>query len=199
MSAQWVQKKPDAIARRQYDGTMVDKLTPERRSWNMSRIRSKDTKPEIIVRSLLHRMGFRFRINRRDLPGKPDIVLPKYKTVVFVHGCFWHRHDGCKRASIPETRRQFWDGKFNDNVRRDRRNKRLLRLAGWRVIVIWECEVRRQPVETVAKAVRRFCCKPTSRPYAPAIRRQLLKAAEEHLKYRFSAPCDSLSALNGGR
>ena len=79
---------------------MVDKLTKERRSWNMSRIRSKDTKPELIVRSLLHRMGFRFRVNRKDLPGKPDIVLPKYKIVIFVHGCFWHRHEGCKSLMV---------------------------------------------------------------------------------------------------
>ncbi|MBU0676720.1 MAG: very short patch repair endonuclease [Verrucomicrobia bacterium] len=94
---------------------MVDHLTPEKRSWNMSRIRGKNTKPELIVRSLLHRMGYRFTVNgplNKKLPGKPDIVLPKYRTVIFVHGCFWHRHRGCKGSTTPSTRREFWKEKL---------------------------------------------------------------------------------------
>ena len=90
----------------------MDTLSPERRSWNMSRIRSRDTKPEVVVRSLLHGMGYRFRLHRRDLPGRPDIVLPKYKIAVFVNGCFWHRHEGCRYAYSPKTRTDFWRAKF---------------------------------------------------------------------------------------
>ena len=95
---------------------MVDNLTQEKRSWNMSRIKDKNTKPELVVRSILHRMGYRFRLHRKDLPGKPDIVLPKYKTVIFVHGCFWHRHKGCKYAYQPKSRVDFWQKKFKGNI-----------------------------------------------------------------------------------
>ena len=119
---------------------MVDRLTKEKRSWNMSRIRDKDTKPELVVRSLLHRMGYRFRLHRKDLPGKPDIVLPKHKTVVFVHGCFWHRHKGCKYAYQPKSRVDFWQKKFKGNVKRDKKIHSELRKLDWKVIVIWECE-----------------------------------------------------------
>ena len=105
----------------------------------MSRIRGKDTKPELRVRSQLHRMGYRFRLHRKDLPGRPDIVLPKYDTVIFVHGCFWHRHKGCRFAYTPKTRVEFWETKFEQNVRRDRRNEAALRKRGWRIIRIWEC------------------------------------------------------------
>lgn len=118
----------------------------------MSRIRSKDTKPEIIVRSLLHRMGFRFTVNgpkNRKLPGKPDIVLPKYRTVIFVHGCFWHRHPGCKRRTTPSTHKEFWRKKLAENVKRDTRNRLTLEVAGWRVFVVWECAIRAAPEETV--------------------------------------------------
>ena len=121
---------------------MVDSLTPQHRSWNMSRIRSKDTSPERAVRSLLHRLGYRFRLHRKDLPGNPDIVLPKYGTVVFVHGCFWHRHPGCKYATTPRTRTEFWQQKFDRNVERDARAAAALRERGWRVIVVWECELK---------------------------------------------------------
>lgn len=120
---------------------MVDRLTPERRSWNMSRIRSKDTKPEKVVRSLLHCNGYRFRLHRRDLPGNPDIVLPKYKTAIFVHGCFWHRHQNCKFAYTPKSRVEFWERKFRENIRRDERARKQLIELGWHVIVVWECEV----------------------------------------------------------
>lgn len=125
---------------------MADSLTPEHRSWNMSRIRSRDTKSEKVVRSLLHGMGYRFTVNgpkNRTLPGKPDIVLPKYRTVIFVHGCFWHRHKGCKGTTTPKTRTEWWEAKFAGNVARDRRNQRALRKDGWRVIVVWECELKK--------------------------------------------------------
>ena len=121
----------------------MDKLTPEKRSWNMSRIRSKDTKPEMIVRSLLHRMGYRFRLHVKDLPGKPDIVLPKYKTVIFVHGCFWHRHKGCKYAYNPKSRVEFWQKKFSDNVKRFKTVEKELSKLNWQIIVIWECEIKK--------------------------------------------------------
>ncbi len=120
----------------------VDGLTPEKRSWNMSRIRGRDTKPELLVRSLLHRLGYRFRLHRRHLPGTPDIVLPKYRTVIFVHGCFWHRHPGCRYAYTPKSRVEFWKTKFAANVDRDARTRRALEQAGWQVLVVWECELR---------------------------------------------------------
>lgn len=121
---------------------MTDRLTPEHRSWNMSRIRSRDTSPERIVRSLLHRMGYRFRLHRKDLPGSPDIVLPKYRTVIFVHGCFWHRHKGCSQCYMPKTRVDFWEHKFDATVKRDRKVVCALRRAGWRVVILWECQLR---------------------------------------------------------
>ena len=121
---------------------MTDTLTPEERSERMSRIRSRDTKPELALRSALHRMGFRFRVNARLLPGKPDIVLPKYRAVILVHGCFWHRHEGCKIASTPKSNTEFWEEKFARNVERDRSTVKQLAQLGWEVIVAWECELR---------------------------------------------------------
>ena len=129
---------------------MVDSLSPEKRSWNMGRISGKNTKPELAVRSMLHRMGFRFRVNKKELPGKPDIVLTKYKTIVFVHGCFWHRHKNCRDASTPKTRTDFWQKKFDSNVVRDKRNIYSLDQMGWRVIVVWECELK-QPDDLASK------------------------------------------------
>lgn len=120
----------------------MDNLSPERRSWNMSRIKGKDTKPEIMVRSMLHRMGLRFRLHRKDLPGKPDIVLPKYRTVIFVHGCYWHRHRNCRFAYTPKTRKDFWQQKFDGTVERDRKKAEQLRRLGWRVLTVWECDTR---------------------------------------------------------
>lgn len=118
----------------------MDRITKEHRSWNMSRIGGKNTKPELRVRKALHHMGFRFRLHRKDLPGHPDIVLPKYKTVILVHGCYWHRHPGCRFAYTPKTNVDFWTHKFAENVERDRLNKAELQRLGWRVSVIWECE-----------------------------------------------------------
>ena len=121
---------------------MTDSISKKHRSWNMSRIKSKDTSSEKIVRSLLHSMGYRFRLHKKDLPGKPDIVLPKYKTVIEVRGCFWHRHEGCKEATTPKTNTGFWQDKFRKNVERDRINKEKLAKLNWKVIVIWECEIK---------------------------------------------------------
>lgn len=108
----------------------------------MSKIKGRDTKPELIVRSWLHRNGYRFRIQKADLPGKPDIVLKKYNLVIFVNGCYWHRHPGCKFAATPSTNSEFWNNKFSDNIRRDKSNDKLLTELGWNVLTIWECQVR---------------------------------------------------------
>jgi len=120
----------------------MDRLTAEHRSWNMSRIRGRDTSPEIRVRSVLHRMGYRFRLHRRDLPGRPDIVLPRYQTAIFVHGCFWHRHPDCRFAYTPKSRVAFWTEKFRRNIERHSEVEQQLRELDWRVLVIWECETR---------------------------------------------------------
>ena len=112
------------------------------RSKNMSAIKSKNTKPEIEVRKLLHSMGFRFRLHRKDLPGSPDIFLPKFKTVIFVHGCFWHRHENCMYSSTPKTRVQFWEKKFNSNILRDLENQKKIKDIGLRSIIVWECELK---------------------------------------------------------
>ncbi|UXU76276.1 very short patch repair endonuclease [Paracoccus sp. SMMA_5_TC] len=109
----------------------------------MARIRGKDTGPEIAVRKALHAAGFRFRLHRRDLPGTPDIVLPALRTAVFVHGCFWHRHEGCRNATVPGTRTGFWLAKFTANAERDAKNGAALEALGWKVVVIWECETHR--------------------------------------------------------
>jgi len=130
---------------------MTDTLTPERRSWNMSRIKGRNTGPEMRLRSLLHRAGFRFRLYAKDLPGKPDIVLPKYHVVIFVHGCFWHRHKGCRNATMPSTRAEFWRTKFDSNVNRDERNQAALRAAGWTVYTVWECELESNATGIVEK------------------------------------------------
>ncbi len=118
----------------------MDRLSPERRSWLMSRIKGANTKPELEVRSLLHRMGYRFRLHRRDLPGTPDIVLPGRATVVFVNGCFWHGH-ACKRSKMPKSRESYWVAKIEGNRLRDARKRRRLKALGWKVVVVWECEL----------------------------------------------------------
>ena len=128
---------------------MSDKLTPEKRSWNMSRIKGKDTKIEVEVRKYLFSKGYRFRKNDKRYPGKPDIVLPKYHVAIFVHGCFWHRHEGCKDATTPKTRTDFWLEKFDKNVKNDRIKQEKLRELGWKVIVIWECEIKKDMIKTM--------------------------------------------------
>lgn len=122
---------------------MADVHTPEQRSYNMSQIRGKNTKPEEIVRKYLFSQGFRYRKNDPRLPGKPDIVLPKYKTVVFVNGCFWHGHEGCRYFVWPKNNAEFWKAKISDNIQRDAQCIHLLKAQGWNVIVIWECELKK--------------------------------------------------------
>ncbi len=128
---------------------MVDSLSPSERSERMSRIRGKDTKPELTLRKALHRLGFRYRIHNAGLPGKPDLVFRRYKTVVFVHGCFWHRHAGCSIATTPKSNTAFWLEKFEKTMARDKRVTTQLEEQGWRVLVVWECEL-----STPAKAMQ---------------------------------------------
>ena len=132
---------------------MADTISKEQRSWNMSRVRSKDTAAEVKVRKYLFSQGFRYRKNDAKLPGKPDIVLPKYKTVIFVHGCFWHRHQGCKRATTPKTRQEYWLPKFERNIENDKKHKKALEAAGWKVVVIWECEINKNFQGTMDKTI----------------------------------------------
>ncbi|MDZ7640959.1 MAG: very short patch repair endonuclease [Desulfurivibrio sp.] len=132
----------------------MDTLSKERRSWNMSRIKGKDTKPELIVRSLLHSMGYRYRLHQKSLPGKPDMVFKKYRAVIFVHGCFWHRHKGCKFAYKPKSKQEFWQRKFLENEARDKKNRFKLEKLDWKVLVIWECEV--ENIEKLKRKVTAF-------------------------------------------
>lgn len=132
---------------------MADRISKEHRSWNMSRIRNKDTAIEIAVRKYLFAMGFRYRKNVKDLPGKPDVVLPKYKTAIFVHGCYWHRHKNCKLATTPGTRTDFWLEKFETNVANDKLHKEELEKLGWNVIVLWECEIEHHFEKTMQSCV----------------------------------------------
>lgn len=122
---------------------MADTVSKVQRSWNMSRIRSRDTKPEVKVRSWLFKQGFRFRKNDRRYPGRPDVVLPKYHTVIFVNGCFWHHHEGCQFAYIPKSRTDFWLKKFKANQVNDKLQRDALEQMGWHVIVVWECELKK--------------------------------------------------------
>ncbi len=126
---------------------MSDIYPKQKRSEIMSKISGKETKPEILIRKFLFANGFRYRKNVKNLPGKPDIVLPKYKTVIFVNGCFWHGHN-CKAGKLPETRKEFWEGKIKDNVERDKRNKSELEKSGWNVITIWQCELKNNEIKT---------------------------------------------------
>jgi len=130
---------------------MGDVHSAATRSYNMSRIRSKDTKPEMIVRKLLFSNGFRFRLHLKDLPGKPDIVLSKYKTVIFVHGCFWHGHEGCRYFVVPKTRTEWWVNKINRNKTLDEINAGKLQDMGWKVIQIYECRLRKGEVERIGE------------------------------------------------
>ena len=120
----------------------------------MAQIRSRNTKPEIAVRRILHFLGYRFRLHRRDLPGKPDIVLPKYKTVIFVHGCFWHRHKNCRYSYNPKSRVKFWQDKFAANIERDKQSAADLKMLGWQQLVIWECETK--DPENIRSIIERF-------------------------------------------
>lgn len=132
---------------------MADVVDPATRSRMMSGIRGKNTRPELLLRKALHRAGFRFRLHDTKLPGKPDLVLPKFRAVIFVHGCFWHRHEGCYWCSVPTSNADFWSEKFRKNVERDRRQVELLRQAGWRVGTVWECALRGANATAIDKTI----------------------------------------------
>lgn len=132
---------------------MADIVSAQTRSRMMSGIRGKNTKPEVLLRKMLFRAGFRFRLHRKDLPGKPDLVLTKWNSAIFVNGCFWHRHEGCRLASTPSTRPEFWQKKFAGNVQRDTRNQQDLLAAGWRVAIVWECGLRQDAEKTASDVV----------------------------------------------
>lgn len=138
------------------DSKSEDHLTPEERSELMSRINSTETEPEQLTRSLLHKAGYRFRKNVSDLPGTPDVVLPKYDTVIFVHGCYWHRHDCRKGRSMPSTNREFWEEKFERNVERDKENEEALEELGWQVLTVWECKLNDDPVGAVEELMEQL-------------------------------------------
>lgn len=136
----------------------MDIWSKEKRSLVMSKIRSKDTKPEIILRSELHKLGYRFRIHKKDLPGKPDIVLPKYKTVIFVHGCFWHYHKNCQEGRIPNTNSKFWKEKLFKNIERDKNHQSSCKNLGWKVLIIWECEIEKKldgVIQKIKKTIKK--------------------------------------------
>jgi len=126
---------------------MADVHTKEIRSYNMSRIKGKNTKPEMLVRKFLFANGYRYKLNDKTLPGKPDIVLPKYKTVIFVHGCFWHGHKNCKYFVVPKTRTDWWLHKINGNIANDKKTSKSLKKEGWKIITIWECNLKPAKVE----------------------------------------------------
>lgn len=132
----------------------MDKISKEKRSKNMSKIKSHDTSIEIKVRKYLFSQGFRYRKNVKSLPGKPDIVLSKYKTVIFINGCFWHRHPGCKYATTPSSHQEFWQKKFTANVKNDQKNHKLLTESGWNVIVLWECEIEHDFVNLMTNLIK---------------------------------------------
>ena len=134
---------------------MPDIFAPEKRHEIMQNVKAKNTAPEIKLRSLLHKNGFRFRVNRKDLPGKPDIVLPKYRAVIFVHGCFWHGHD-CPRGQRPQTNADFWNQKIDRNVIRDKSDVSLLESLGWRVLIVWECEIKKKNEAVLLSRVKEF-------------------------------------------
>jgi DNA mismatch endonuclease (patch repair protein) len=137
---------------------MVDTLTAAERSARMALVRSRDTKPEMIVRRLIHSLGFRYRLHVRVLPGAPDLVFPRLRKVIFVHGCFWHRHSGCSLCRLPKSRLEFWQPKLEGNRLRDSRQRRELKKLGWRSLVIWECQVAR--IAILERKVKRFLCAP---------------------------------------
>ena len=129
----------------------MDIWSKEKRSQVMSKIRSKDTKPERLLRSALHKHGYRFRIHRKDLPGKPDIVLPRYNAIIYVHGCFWHYHKECSEGRIPNTNSKFWRDKLKNNVEKDKNNQKACEKLGWKVLIIWECEIEKHLMKVVKK------------------------------------------------
>ncbi len=157
---------------------MTDVFSPEKRSWVMSRIRGKHTKPELTVRSLLHRLGYRFTVNgprNKKLPGKPDIVLPKHRTVVFVHGCFWHAHPGCRGYRIPKSRTVWWEKKLTGNAARDVLRQAELRQAGWNVVVVWECETKAKQLPDLAARIPGLIEPPPKTPRKKPRRKKIIR------------------------
>ena len=134
----------------------MDIYNREKRSEIMSKVRSKNTKPEMLVRRSLHALGYRYRVHVNNLPGKPDIVLSKHKSIIFTNGCFWHQHPGCKKASLPKTNQEFWRHKLKGNVDRDFITHKKLKLAGWRIITIWECEIENNLQGTISQVVKKL-------------------------------------------
>ncbi|MEY9096710.1 very short patch repair endonuclease [Paenibacillus sp. RC84] len=134
----------------------MDSFSKEKRSQIMSKIKSKNTTPELIVRRLLHKMGYRFRLHRTDLPGKPDIVLPRFKKVIFVNGCFWHGHSNCKKSQLPESNKKFWQDKISRNINRDAENIKKLIEMGWGVLTIWDCQTKKRGIENLEMLLDAF-------------------------------------------
>ncbi len=169
---------------------MADILSKQQRSVLMSKVRSGDTKPEWVLRCGLHKLGFRYRVRDRHLPGRPDLVFPKYRSVVFVHGCYWHRHVGCSDAGMPKSNVSFWTGKFAENLKRDRLVEGELGSQGWRVMVVWECELVNRTGETIAKVaiwLRESNAESNFPSYQERVlEHQLLAVAERKVRYRIA-------------
>jgi len=171
---------------------MPDILSRKQRSEVMSKVRDADTKPEWILRSGLHRLGFRYRLRNKNLPGRPDLVFPKYRAAVFVHGCFWHRHQGCKDASIPKSNIHFWTRKFKENTERDKRVRHELTERGWRVMVVWECELDKHTIEKIREVALWLTggghCSDSPGEYpSPVKRSELLAVAEKKVRHRIAS------------
>lgn len=172
---------------------MADRISPERRSWLMSRVAAKNTTPELAVRRQAHAMGLRFRLHRRDMPGSPDLVFPKYRTVVFVHGCFWHRHVGCSKATMPTSSVEYWSAKFERNLERDAWALQSLEKAGWRVLTIWECDAKHP--DKIAIILARVA--DSEKIYGPSGGMRFAATSNEHLRYYASQ--SSQSAIGQSR
>lgn len=171
---------------------MTDLLSPKQRSSLMARVAGRDTKPEWILRSALHRLGFRYRLGGAGLSGRPDLVMPKHRTAIFIHGCFWHVHPGCRHAGLPRTNTAFWKEKLGRNVRRDADNRHALERSGWKVITVWECDLYRNPVAVAERVARSMTAGvKSSIDYAGRIERlersALLAIAEKKVRYRLGA------------
>ena len=172
----------------------MDIWSKEKRSECMSKIRSKNTKPELALRKALFARGFRYRVNDKHLPGKPDIVLPKYKTVIFLHGCFWHRHEGCKYAYTPKTNTEFWVNKITSNCERDKINMQKLTVLGWNVLTVWECEIRHEYkhnltplVDRVSAAIIANCPKKISVKFYEEREDEIMMVAEDVIEYQIKS------------
>jgi DNA mismatch endonuclease, patch repair protein len=165
---------------------MADILSKTQRSKLMSTVRSRDTKPEWILRCGLHRIGFRYRLQNSHLPGSPDLIFPKYQSVVFVHGCYWHRHEGCKDATMPKTNVDFWKKKFSENLERDRRIVHELKTSDWRVLVVWECELNQKTIETIHR-VANWLVQGKEFKDCDITKNGLLSVAEKKVRYRISS------------